>query len=382
MKNKTILLGIGMITITLLLSVNSAFAAAPNWDITGTWTFNDIWMGTPYVHSMTINAFNPTTGVFSGTGYYTGDPTLTWSITGTVDGDSINYVLTVLTVAPGVTLTGTGTVTSSTSMGGTGYQSNLPGSSPNVEWTATGTAIKLDADGDGVQDTQDFCPNTVADSRYRTLGEGMNRWIWDGSKWVTVSPTKGKGPASLFANKAISDYTYGCSCEQILTYLHANYPETYGNMVGHWKYGCSRSILEDWHNGLYYIETVAVPASKDTATLSSIALQNGKNYELKAYGTATACWEPGCQITFDAEYSTSDGTTWVDGVAAPYDGYGTNLLDLMVNGGYVDWGAYNSAHTYWLPVTGTGSTLPLQVYDIYYPNNAGNLNVDIYAKLW
>jgi len=91
----------------------------------------------------------------------------------------------------------------------------------------------------------------------------------------------------------------------------------------------------------------------------------------------------GCVITFDAEYSTSDGTTWVDGVATPYNVYGLDLLDLMVNGGFVDWGAYNSAHTYWLPVVGAGTSLPfsLLVNDLYYPNNAGNLFVDIYAKL-
>jgi len=237
-----------------------------------------------------------------------------------------------------------------------------------------------DDDGDGVLNAADYCPGTVADSlsTVPTISLGVNRWVWYGTAtgWKTTSP-KGTGPSF----KPIMDYTNGCSCAQILNYLHAIYPETYGNMVGQYKYGCSQSILQDWHNKVYYIETVSVPANKDTATFSTIALQNGKNYELKAYGTATACWESGCQITFDAEYSTSDGTNWVDGVAAPYNGYGPNLLDLMVNGGFVDWGAYNSAHTYWLPVSGTGSTLPLQVYDIYYPNNAGNINVDIYAKL-
>jgi hypothetical protein len=277
-------------------------------------------------------------------------------------------------VAPGVTIDGTGTISSSTLMGGTGYQSNLPGVNPNVKWTATGTAIPL---------TPILCNGVAANDKETLtgfLGEGTNRWIWDGSKWVTVKP-KGGGTGPTFTPTMA--YTYGCSCAQILDYLHANYPETYGVMLGQYKYGCSQSLLQDWHNKVYYIETVTVPANKDTETLSSIALQDDKNYLLKAYGTATACNEPGCVITFDAEYSTSDGTNWVDGVAAPYNTYGPDLLDLMVNGGYVDWGAYNSAHTYWLPVVGAGTSLPfsLKVNDIYYPNNADNLFVDIYAKL-
>jgi len=377
MKNKAILLGV--IAVTLLTTVGTAFAA-PNWDITGTWalTFN---IGDNYYHTMFVNVFNQGDGTFSGTGYWNGDQAnYPWTVAGTVIGDGITFhILYGGTGNPGYTVDASGTIASNgLSMSGTWNGENT--------WTGTGKAcdLRVDSDCDGVPNTQDFCPETVADTSYKTLGEGMNRWIWDGKTWVTVLPTKGKGPTSLFADKKISDYTYGCSCEQILTYLHANYPETYGNMVGHWKYGCSRSLLEDWHNGLYYIETVTVPANKDTETLSSIALQGDKNYVLKAYGTATACWETGCQITFDAEYSTSDGgLTWVDGVAPPYDGYGKNLLDLMVNGGYVDWGTYNSAHTYWLPVVGAGTLLPfsLQVNDIYYPNNAGNLNVDIYAKL-
>jgi hypothetical protein len=242
-----------------------------------------------------------------------------------------------------------------------------------------------DTDNDGVNDLNgaDYCLGTTADPTTMVLG--TNRWIWTGTTWKTLLP-KGTGPASLFADSKISDYTNGCSCAQILNYLHAIYPETYGNMVGQYKYGCSRSILQDWHNALYYIETVTVPAIKDTTTLSSIALQNGKNYELKAYGTACAEMNspPTCTIFFDAEYGQNvNGATrqWLDGVEG-YEGYGTDLLDLMVGGNFVDWGTYNSAHTYWLPVTGTGSKLPLQVYDIYYPNNAGNLNVDIYAKLW
>ena len=372
MKAKAILLGV--IATTLLLSANSVLAT-PNWDITGTWNLDFELGGSHYLHTMQVTFFESTAGDFSGTGSYNPDNSYTWDVTGNVNGNVITFQIVYTGSNSGYTVTGTGTISSDgKSMSGT-----ATGPGQGFTWTATGTAT----DNDGVENSQDLCPGTVADPTTMVLG--TNRWIWTGSTWKTLPP-KGNGPASLFADKTISDYTYGCSCEQILDYLHAIYPETYGNMVGQYKYGCSRSILEDWHNALYYIETVSVPANKDTPTSSVIPLQAGKNYELKTYGTACAEMNspPTCTIFFDAEYAqnVNEATKqWVDGVEG-YEGYGPNLLDLMVNGGFVDWGTYNSAHTYWLPVTGTGSTLSLQVYDIYYPNNAGNLNVDIYAKLF
>lgn len=102
--------------------------------------------------------------------------------------------------------------------------------------------------------------------------------------------------------------------------------------------------MEEWHEGRYYMgdewevrETVAVPANDDNGVVSSMSLDVGKEYKLKAYNTAWACNEPGCNIEFDAEYSTSDGINWVDGVAAPYNNFGVDLLDLMVNGNFINW---------------------------------------------
>lgn len=120
-----------------------AFAAAPNWNITGTWTFNDIYQNVPFVHTMVINSFDSVTGAFSGTGFYNADPSLTWTITGTEDGNSISYTLLTGGSVPGVTLLGEGTVDSATSMSGTGDQSNLPGPMPNIDWTAVGHATPL-----------------------------------------------------------------------------------------------------------------------------------------------------------------------------------------------------------------------------------------------
>lgn len=92
----------------------------------------------------------------------------------------------------------------------------------------------LDSDGDGILDCDEaeFCWGTVADEP--TVGLGVNRWIWDGTGWITNSP-KGNGPKKSFT----MEQTRGCSCFQIL----ATYDDP---MEGHYKFGCSQSVLEEF----------------------------------------------------------------------------------------------------------------------------------------
>lgn len=100
----------------------------------------------------------------------------------------------------------------------------------------------VDPDNDGVECPTDVCENTAADGENpRWIKLGTNRWIYDGTDWKTLLP-KGKGPEGSYT---ISD-TKGCSCEQILTWLNANYVEEYGAMVGHWKFGCSKSVMDEF----------------------------------------------------------------------------------------------------------------------------------------
>jgi len=201
------------------------------------------------------------------------------------------------------------------------------------------------------------------------------------SYWRGYLDFGGNTPSELsFVHGVVYQWVYYYSAQDDPT-VALNLPNAvWDQKVGAWLIGFSIYFYDKGpqnYNNL--IETLTVPAKGETPTYS-VALTTGVEYELKASGTATACWEPGCYITFDAEYSTSDGTNWVDGVAAPYDGYGSNLLDLMVNGVPVDWGTYNSAHEYSLPITGTGLQLSLLINDVYYPNNGGSLTVDIYGK--
>jgi len=114
--------------------------------------------------------------------------------------------------------------------------------------------------------------------------------------------------------------------------------------------------------------------------ITSVEFKDGEEYKIVAIGKAFA----GDTIWFDAKYSNSTKYSypidaWTDAVAG-YENYGLGLLELKVNGEFVDWGAYNNEHTYTIYKTGTGtlSNFELVIYDIYYPNNSGAIDVSIY----
>lgn len=113
---------------------------------------------------------------------------------------------------------------------------------------------------------------------------------------------------------------------------------------------------------------------------SNLALQNGVDYRLKVTGTADALNEPGRHIYFDVKFSIStevSGDTWTDLVTG-YHSYGTELLDLHVDGIAVDWGEYSEDHTYYWTLTGDGTPIDLHIYDIFCQNNVGYLTVEIW----
>ncbi|MBN2203179.1 MAG: hypothetical protein JW700_03265 [Candidatus Aenigmarchaeota archaeon] len=93
-----------------------------------------------------------------------------------------------------------------------------------------------DLDEDGINDCSDMC----LDSQKDLMELGTNRWMVEDWTWVTGEiKGKGKGPQLSY------DYK-GCTCSDILTWLNENYPEEYGNMEGHWKFGCSISVMNDF----------------------------------------------------------------------------------------------------------------------------------------
>jgi len=120
-------------------------------------------------------------------------------------------------------------------------------------------------------------------------------------------------------------------------------------------------------------------------TVTTTALDPSWAYFVEASGTYFAGGNGQFDIQADAEYSQdaiqrAASAPWTDSVNN-YGSYGEVLLDLMVNGQNVDWGAYNSAHRYTLNVTPTGVPLTIgaNIDDIYYPNNTGGLCVAVFG---
>jgi hypothetical protein len=122
------------------------------------------------------------------------------------------------------------------------------------------------------------------------------------------------------------------------------------------------------------IDTLSVPATGGTIT-SNVTLQAGLPYLLAASGTFSA----GANITGDAEYSSGPTSyVWQEPVEG-YESYGNDLLDLRVDGAFVNWGPFNANHLYTRSIVGAGNKVAFDIYDIYSPNNQGALTVDIYA---
>ncbi|MBZ9571925.1 DUF642 domain-containing protein [Patescibacteria group bacterium] len=111
----------------------------------------------------------------------------------------------------------------------------------DIRLTREFIVASCDEDGDGIDNNEDMCLGTGADVPEEELG--TNRWIWDGTDWITNKPKgKGKGLDRDFT----IEQTNGCSCFQILYWLNENYLAEYGEMNGHWKFGCSKSVIEDF----------------------------------------------------------------------------------------------------------------------------------------
>jgi len=230
--------------------------------------------------------------------------------------------------------------------------------------------VHNDSDGDGVVDSIDLCLDTTVDNPERGLG--TNRWMWDDNKWFTHDP-KGRGPEKDYT---IED-TMGCSCKQILDSMKKSIEFEFG---GHYKFGCSSSILDDWMSGYYHVDSVEVPADATGAVETEYVLKSSESYKLVASGVANA----GDTIDFDAKYSITNrisGDGWTDEVSG-YNSYGPTLLDLFVEGSSVDWGAYNEDHIYEYEMPGVDTPVSFLVYDIYPINNVGSLNVDVFVELW
>jgi len=142
-------------------------------------------------------------------------------------------------------------------------------------------------------------------------------------------------------------------------------------------YIAAQALLQNLNNP-EIVDTVIVNADNSLVTCSNIVLESNKMYQLEASGVANA----GANIDFDAKYSISGRyplDTWTDLVTG-YEVHGPGLLELKVDGNFVDWGLYNEGHVYYWDMEGIGSCVPLWIYDLEgsHGNNSESLRVDIY----
>ena len=123
-----------------------------------------------------------------------------------------------------------------------------PDTAPEAAVDAVGCSdAQVDGDGDGVCNDgavsngpstcvgADACPGTVIPEGVPTVRLGTNRWalVDDDFEFDTTAPN-GKGPGRCYSTVD----TGGCSCEQIIAALELG--------KGHTKHGCSIAAMDGW----------------------------------------------------------------------------------------------------------------------------------------
>ena len=98
------------------------------WDIGGTYPLVFEYQG-DVVHSMTVTSIKPvstTSTHFSGTGFWTGDPLRTWTISGLVSGSNISFDIVYTGNYVPYSLHATGVINADGSMSGTSMETSTP----------------------------------------------------------------------------------------------------------------------------------------------------------------------------------------------------------------------------------------------------------------
>jgi hypothetical protein len=124
------------------------------------------------------------------------------------------------------------------------------------------------------------------------------------------------------------------------------------------------------------VDTVTVPVNTAIGSTTTAGFEVGASYVAVVSGTWLNDRSPEPENYVDAEYSTEDEwATYMNG----FDGYGEDILELQVNGNFVDWGAYNGDHRYAYSWVATNTDpVRFSVSDSHYPDNSGSLTVTIY----
>lgn len=94
MKKLLLSLGGGLAVFAFALAM-PAFAAE-NWRLSGNYTITftcTAGCGGNYVHTMNVSLYDNDNGAFSGTGFYNASPSITWTVSGDVTGDTIGFLV-------------------------------------------------------------------------------------------------------------------------------------------------------------------------------------------------------------------------------------------------------------------------------------------------
>lgn len=255
--------------------------------------------------------------------------------------------------------------------------------------TTTDGFCDLDADGVGI--AEDLCPATVTDDSAGIPEKrlGVNRWVWNGGEEFETELPKGKEKNDIGSNKefTITD-TMGCSCGDILGVLEN---KTGLDFEGHRKFGCSQSVLEEWIDGWYPLDSIEVSPFNEEAAFPEPTLTNANLFASEDYRfTANGVWERVGGNMFDAQYSAkTPDFTWgengdpLNGDLVPFVEDGA----AVVAGDHVDWGPLDETdHTYNYfasPDASGPAGFLIWMNDVTkYPDNIGPpLTVDVAVKL-
>lgn len=127
--------------LSMFTGAGVALAAAPNWDVGGSWVVAFDYLGTPYAHDMTLAQSGA--GNLTGSGGHPagGSHVYTWVLTsGSVSGDTIDfladYTASADAVTPQTTMHVVGTIAPDGSMSGT-WSDNYQGGVRTGTWTTT-----------------------------------------------------------------------------------------------------------------------------------------------------------------------------------------------------------------------------------------------------
>ena len=128
---------------TVYLS-NGWTPVTPRWNLKGDWTLDFVYSGSPYVHEMTVT-LQPVCGVvenaFEGYGHYVSDPSYTWTVTGNVVGDTVNFHILYTGTNAGYYVDAVGTIADDGTMSGTWSNPTQSGTWSSKAGHATSTPI-------------------------------------------------------------------------------------------------------------------------------------------------------------------------------------------------------------------------------------------------